>query len=112
MMSLTFGLFTQVSGLGPLGPLVNFMALGMLERRRGRVVRAAWLWCRKSPYPVNSRLGYAMRRLENSVSTQQKMGTFFELGKDKAAKERDGLRLSSAVPKIQWVSNPHCPYGY
>ena len=22
MMSLTFGLFTQVSGLGPLGPLV------------------------------------------------------------------------------------------
>ena len=23
MMSLTFGLFTQVSGLGPLGPLVN-----------------------------------------------------------------------------------------
>ena len=27
-------------------------------------------------------------------------------------KERDGLRLSSAVPKIQWDSNPHCPYGY
>ena len=24
MMSLTFGLFTQVNGLGPLGPLVNF----------------------------------------------------------------------------------------
>ena len=23
MMSLTFGLFNQVSGLGPLGPLVN-----------------------------------------------------------------------------------------
>ena len=23
MMSLTFGLFTQVSGLGPLGPLVG-----------------------------------------------------------------------------------------
>ena len=23
MMSLTFGLFTQVSGLGPLGPLVS-----------------------------------------------------------------------------------------
>ena len=44
-----------------------------------------------------------------SLSTQQKMGTFFELGK---RKERDGLRLSSAVPKIQWDSNPHCPYGY
>ena len=25
MMSLTFGLFTQVSGSGPLGPLVNVM---------------------------------------------------------------------------------------
>ena len=24
-------------------------------------------------------------------------------------KERDGLRLSSAMPKIQWNSNPHCP---
>ena len=46
-----------------------------------------------------------------SLSTQQKMGTFLELGKDKR-KERDGLRLSSAVPKIQWDSNPHCPYGY
>ena len=22
---------------------------------------------------------------------------------------RDGLHLSSAVPKIQWYSNPHCP---
>ena len=42
-----------------------------------------------------------------SVSTQQKMGTFFELGKDKAAKGE-----ASAVPKIQWDSNPHCPYGY
>ena len=25
MMSLTFGLFTQVSGSGPLGPLVFFL---------------------------------------------------------------------------------------
>ena len=27
-------------------------------------------------------------------------------------KERDGLCLSSAVPKIQWFSNPYCLYGY
>ena len=47
-----------------------------------------------------------------SLSTQQKMGTFFELGKDKATKGEGWLRLSSAVPKIQWDSNPHCPYGY
>ena len=55
--------------------------------RRGRVVRAARLWCRKSPYRVSSRLGCehaATGKL--SLSTQQKMGTFFELGKDKAAK--------------------------
>ena len=34
------------------------------------------------------------------------MGTFSKLGKDKAAKERDGVHLSSAVPKIEWASNP------
>ena len=28
MMSLTFGLFTQVSGLGPLGPLVKLYFCG------------------------------------------------------------------------------------
>ena len=55
-----------------------------IERRCGRVVRAAQLWYRKSPYHVSLRLDCAMRKL--SPSTQQKMGTFFELGKDKAAK--------------------------
>ena len=81
----------------------------MSERRPGRVVRAAWLWCRKSPYRASSRLGCAMRRLENSLSAQQKMGTFFELGKDKAAK---GEGWAPLFTKIQWDSNPHCPYGY
>ena len=33
MMSLTFGLFNQVSGLGPLGPLVqNSMLFGIAIR--------------------------------------------------------------------------------
>ena len=40
------------------------------------------------------------------------MCTFFELGKAKGPKEEGRLRLSSAVPKIQWDSNPHCHYGY
>ena len=34
MMSLTFGLFTQVSGSGPLGPLVNkyrYICLSMVK---------------------------------------------------------------------------------
>ena len=33
-------------------------------------------------------------------------------GRIRQRNERDGIRLSSAVPMIQWVSNPHCPYGY
>ena len=37
---------------------------------------------------------------------------FFELGKAKAAKGGGWVRLSPAMPKIQWDSNPHCPYGY
>ena len=44
-----------------------------------------------------------------SLSTQQKMGTFFELGKAKAAKGEGWASLSSAVPKIQWDSNPTAP---
>ena len=44
------------------------------------------------------------------MSTQQLMGNFFELGKNKAEKGEVGLRLSSAVP--QWDSNLHCPYSY
>ena len=31
MMSLTFGLFTQVSGSGPLGPLVNLLYLNCVS---------------------------------------------------------------------------------
>ena len=55
----------------------------------------------------------AMRRLENSLcQPSRKRGLFFELGKVRQRKEKDELRLSSAVPKIQWDSNLHCPYGY
>ena len=31
MMSLTFGLFTQVSGSGPLGPLVKLFASDLVS---------------------------------------------------------------------------------
>ena len=34
MVSLTFGLFTQVSGSGPLGPLVFFKSRPCLEESR------------------------------------------------------------------------------
>ena len=52
---------------------------------------------------VSSRLGFAMRRLENSVNPE--VEPFSNQGRLRQRKERDGLRLSSAVPKIQWVSN-------
>ena len=32
MMSLTFGLFTQVSGSGPLGPLVLFYEIKLVRK--------------------------------------------------------------------------------
>ena len=34
---------------------------------------------------------------------------FSNQGRIRQRKERDGLRLSSTVPQIQWVCNPHCP---
>ena len=37
---------------------------------------------------------------------------FSNQGRIRQQKERDGLRLSSAVPKLQCDSYPHCPYGY
>ena len=37
------------------------------------------------------------------------MGNFFESGKKRQRKERDWLRLSLAVPMIQWDSNPTAP---
>ena len=78
------------------------------ERRCGRVVREARLWRRKSPYRVSSRLGLATRRLEN-CQTSRKWVPFSNKGRIRQRKEKDVLYLSSAVPKIQWDSNPTAP---
>ena len=58
-----------------------------IERHHGRVVRAARLWSKKVAVSreFEARLPHAATG-KRSLSTQQKMGTFFELGKDKAAK--------------------------
>ena len=40
------------------------------------------------------------------------MGTFLNQGRYSRKKERDRLRLSSAVPKIQWDSVGWKPKGY
>ena len=74
------------------------------------MVRAARLWHRKSPYRVSSRLGFAMRRLENSLcQLSSKWVPFWNKGGIKQLKERDWLRLSSAVPKISWSLTPAAP---
>ena len=54
MMSLTFGLFTQVSGSGPLGPLVFLTIFSSPERKALRraysigmqalVIRPSMVW--------------------------------------------------------------------
>ena len=62
---------------------------------------------------VSSRLDFAMRRLENSLcQPSSEWVPFSNQGRLRQQKERDGLRFTSAVAKIQWDSNPNCPYGY
>ena len=58
-----------------------------LERRRSQVVRAARLWCRKSPQgrEFEAELCHATTG-KLSLSTRQQTGAFFESGKDKTAK--------------------------
>ena len=48
-----------------------------------------------------------------SLSTQQQTGTFFELGKGKAAKgEGWAPPFISCAQDTMRLYNPHCPYGY
>ena len=59
---------------------------------------------------VCSRLDFAMRRLEHSLwQPSSEWVPFSNQGRLRQQKERDGLRLSSAVPKVQWHSNPTVP---
>ena len=57
---------------------------------------------------MSSRLGFAMRRLENSLSTQQYIGTFFELGKAKAAKG-EGSAFYQLCPRYSGTLTPTAP---
>ena len=55
MMSLTFGLFTQVSGSGPLGPLVSSPELAQGELLGYRDVRRpSYVW-RSETYETSVR---------------------------------------------------------
>ena len=67
---------------------------------------------RKSPKGCEIESGLRPPATEKlSMSTQQ--FTFFpNQGRIWQRKERNGLRVSSAVPKIQRASNSNCLYGY
>ena len=56
----------------------------------------------------DSRLGFAIRRLENCLCQPSNKGYIFRI---REGVKGEGRTLSFAVPKIQWVFNPHCPYG-
>ena len=57
------------------------------ERHHSRVVTATGYGAESRQRVMSSRLGFAIRRLENlSLSTQQQMGTLFESRKDKVPK--------------------------
>ena len=87
---------------------------GTRERRRCRVV-IEWLsYGAESRRKVaGSRLGLSIRGLENSVKPAVNGYLFSNWGRMGQRKERDGLRLSFALPKIQWHTNPNCPLlGY
>ena len=80
------------------------------ERRRSQVDRVACSWCRKSPVGRELRLGFAIRRQENSVcKPSSKWIPFSNQGKKRQRKKRDWLRLSFTVPMIQWDSKPTVP---
>ena len=73
-------------------------------------------WLERFDYDAESRrkvmslrLGFAMRRLENSLCQLSSSVSFFELGKAKAAKVEGWV-----PPFISCAqdSNPYCLYGY
>ena len=61
---------------------------------------------------LSFRLGLAIRRLENSTNPAVNRLLFSNMGRIRQQKERDGLHLSFAVPKIRWGSVPNCPNSY
>ena len=73
------------------------------------MVRAARPWRRKLSYRESSRLGVAWKTLSVNLAVN---GYLFRIREEWGSERRGWLRRSSAVPKIQWGSNRHCPYGY
>ena len=75
------------------------------------VARATRFWCRKSPDGCDFEPGL-YGHLTTGKNNPAVNGTVSNQGKTRQPWERDGFNLLSAVPKIQWASNCHCPNGY
>ena len=81
----------------------------MPEGRRGRVVRAVRLWRRKSPYRVSSRLGFVMRRLENSLC-QPRNGYLFRIREGSGSERRGmGSTFHQLCPIYSGTHTPTAP---
>ena len=67
------------------------------------MIRLAWLWCRKSPEGCEFEAGFHhLTTGKVSVSPAVNWYLFLHQGRIRQSKQRDGLRLSFAVPKTQW----------
>ena len=55
--------------------------------------------------------GRSRDRAQFSPSSS-KWEPFSNQGRIRQQKERDGLSVSSVVPKIYWASKPHYPYSF
>ena len=74
------------------------------------MVRAARLWCGKSPYRVSSRLGCAMRRLENSLcQPSRKWVPFSNKGRISSERRGMGSAFHQLCPRYSGTLAPTAP---
>ena len=76
------------------------------------MVRATRLWCIKSPEGREVEPSRRYATTGNCVNPAVNGCLSTKQGRIRQLTEKDGLRLSSAVPRIQLVSIPQCPCGY
>ena len=83
-----------------------------MERGCSRVARDVWLWNRKSPGGCEIETGFGNQATGKLCHSSSKWIPLSNQGRIRQGKERDGLRLSSTVAKIQRASNPYGQYSY
>ena len=82
----------------------------LTEKCRSRVVRYLGYEVENRDQVMRSRLGFAIPRVKTSLCHPSSKWVPFSIQERIIQrKERDGLRLLSAIPKILWASSPHCP---